>query len=89
MTTAQWMLVIAGLGLAITLIGFIVKLVIAITRLTVTMENFNKQFCEDTATNRHEHDDLWGKVEQHDEKLSNHAERIGILENKPPRKRTA
>lgn len=90
MTTAQLIgIIVPIIGLLITIITLIAKSTAATTRLTCAVENLAKVTDDNCKSNERDHNDLWGKIDDHDEKLSDHATRIGILENKPPRKRTA
>ena len=58
----------------------IVKLTHAITRLTTTMENMEKNVEELTANNRCAHERLWNHEREQDDRLCDHETRIRVME---------
>ena len=79
----QWdvvTVIIALVGLFISVIGPIVKLTRAITRLTSTMENMEKNVVDLTANNRLSHERLWDHAKEQDLRISDHETRIRVME---------
>ncbi|NLI54679.1 MAG: hypothetical protein GX417_10240 [Clostridiales bacterium] len=79
----QWDVVgvIAALiALFSTMVAPIVKLTHAITKLTTTMENMEKNVEELTANNRSAHERIWDHAREQDEKLCDHETRIRVME---------
>ena len=90
MTIGAW--VGMGLGLLtfmVTIVTIAVKLSASFTELNTTMKSLSEAFKTFNCGNKEEHNDMWGKIDDHDEKLSDHATRIAIIESKPPRKAKA
>ncbi len=73
--------VIAALtALFATIVVPVVKLTHAITKLTTTMQNVEKNVQELTANNRCAHERIWNHVQGQDEKLYDHETRIRVME---------
>ena len=58
----------------------IVKLTHAITKLTTTMENLEKNVEDLTVNNRGAHERIWEHTREQDEKLCDHETRIRVME---------
>lgn len=74
-------LVISALvGFLIAVVGPILKLNTTITKLIVTMENFETRFDKMDDSNSKSHGRIWNELEKHDEVLSDHETRLHDLE---------
>ncbi len=74
-------LVVAALvGLLSSVVAPLVKLTKAITRLTTTMENMEKNVVDLTTNNRAGHDRIWAHEREQDHCLSDHESRIRVIE---------
>lgn len=76
-------------GTIITLITFalavgapVLKLTRSINVLTVTVQHLKDLLDEMKSDNAKEHEDLQGQLDAHDEKLSEHSEKIAVLEER-------
>ncbi len=63
-----------------TMIAPMIKLTHAITKLTTTMENMEKNVGELTTNNRNAHERIWEHAREQDEKLCDHETRIRVME---------
>jgi len=86
MTTAQWGILIASCGLAVTLIGVIVRLASSITKLDTTMGLFAKMLDKFEQENKCEHTEMRGKLEEHGGLIAGHETRLRLIEDKPKRR---
>ena len=80
----QWDVVVvitALAGLFGAVIGPIVKLTRAITRLTVAMETMEKNVTELTMNNSASHQRLWDHETRQDAILTDHESRIRVMED--------
>lgn len=91
MTIGAWISVGIGLaGFLITLITIAIKLSASFTKLDATMQSLGEKISDINCENRRQHDNLFGMVREHTDKLDEHGNRITALEERtPPRKRTA
>lgn len=100
MTIGAWIGAGVGLvGLFITIAKLIVTNTASNTRLACAVENLARVTDENCkintreheamrSENQREHEDLWGKVDEHGGKLADHETRIQIIE-RTPKRRTA
>ena len=73
--------VIALVGLFVTVVKPLLTLNTSIVRLTERMEHISTELNELTARNTDNHRRIWDRVEGHTEKLTEHEKRIDHLEN--------
>lgn len=79
----QWDIVVVATtlaGLLAAILGPIVRLTKAITRLTTAMERMEQDVMELTANNREGHARLWDHAQQQDQMLCDHESRIRVIE---------
>ena len=79
----QWDVVIvltALVSLFAAVIGPIVKLTKAITRLTAAMEGMERNVMDLTAHNREGHERLWAHAREQDKVLCDHESRLRVIE---------
>ena len=88
MTTAEWGILIGGLGFLVTIITLIVRLTSTLTRVDVTMKNLNEKITDINCENQKQHDHLFGISDKHEETLNDHETRIQLIEKYPRRKAT-
>lgn len=82
----EWQIVtviVVLVGLVSSLVAPIIKLTRAITTLTVTVGNLEKQVEKFDGTNDKAHCELRQKDKEQDETINDHEVRIGILESHP------
>ena len=70
----------ALVGLFATVLGPIVKLTKAITRLTAAMERMERDVMDLTTKNHAGHERLWVHAREQDKQLSDHESRIRVIE---------
>lgn len=75
------LVVIALVGLLGTVVTPLIKLTKAITRLTATMENMEKNVVDLTTNNRAGHDRIWTHEREQDRLLADHECRIRLIED--------
>lgn len=73
---------IALFGFGIAVVRPIVSLTQSITKLTVVVENLQRDMSALTEKNSESHRQLWEKNEEQDRTLGEHEKRIGSLERK-------
>jgi len=72
--------IVTLIGLLGAIVTPIVKLTRAITRLTTTMENMEKNVADLTAKNRTSHERIWEREKEQDLRLNDHEARIRVIE---------
>ena len=79
--------IVALLGFVVAVVTPILKLNTSITKLTVTMESMSKDLINDREKSRDAHKNIWAGIEAEEKKnheqdlmLSNHEQRIKVLE---------
>ena len=82
---SEWtvvVVIIALVGLVVSVATPIVKLTSSITKLTTLMDEFGKDLSGLTERNTESHQRLWSKNTEQDKRLANHEQRIAIVEHK-------
>ena len=74
--------VIALVGLVVTVAAPVIKLNSSITKLTVTMEGLQKAQDKLAVENTDSHRRMWVKNEEQDKKINDHETRIHVVEGK-------
>ena len=81
--------IVALLGFVVAVVTPILKLNTSITKLTVTMESMSKDLINDREKSRDAHKNIWAGIEAVEKKnteqdltLSNHEQRIKVLEKR-------
>ncbi len=72
--------IVTLIGLLGAIVTPIVKLTHAITRLTTTMENMEKNVADLTEKNRASHERIWEHEKEQDLRLNDHEMRIRVIE---------
>lgn len=78
--------VIALLGLCVTVTTPVVRLQSAITRLTVLVEDVAKRMDRMEEDNAGTHRRLWQRAEEHQARLAAHEQRLAVLEGNQKKK---
>lgn len=74
--------VIAALvALGTAIVAPLIKLTKAITALTINVSAMQQTIEGNKADNKASHDRLWRRSDEHEERLSDHETRIGIIEH--------
>lgn len=94
MTIGAWIGVgVSLLTLFITVSTILVKVTskftTSVTELNVTMKGLGEKITDINCENKKQHDNLFGEIRDHADKIADHETRISVIESKPPRKRTA
>lgn len=81
--------IVALLGFVVAVVTPILKLNTSITKLTVTMESMSKDLINDREKSRDAHKNIWAGIDAVEKKnteqdltLSNHEQRIKVLEER-------
>ena len=78
MTTAT---VLSIIGLIITIIGSVWKLSTAIAECTTAVKNLTERIDRMDTDNEKDHNEMWEKIERHDDAISDHETRLQLLEH--------
>lgn len=73
--------VAAIVAFVVALVTPMIKLTKTITTLAVVVENLRVTVDTNKSDNRASHDNIWDKSREHDARLGDHENRIGILEH--------
>ena len=80
----QWdvvLVIVTLVGLMATVLAPVLRLIRAITRLTATMQNLEKNVADLSTHNSASHERIWTHARRQDEKLADHESRIRVIES--------
>ena len=79
MTTS---ITISLIGLALSIIGASWKICEKLTANTDAVKALTERMDRTESTNEKEHNEMWDKIETHDDSISDHETRLQLLEHK-------